>query len=49
MTTELETNIVAVERVKEYTETPTEVNMIINVTTKIGHKLVVIIFYVSFF
>ncbi|CAG2256927.1 ABC transporter ecdL,ATP-binding cassette transporter abc1,Uncharacterized ABC transporter ATP-binding protein YwjA,ABC transporter C family member 15,Multidrug resistance-associated protein 4,Multidrug resistance-associated protein 6,ABC transporter C family member 10,ABC transporter atnG,ABC transporter C family member 4,ABC transporter C family member 12,ATP-binding cassette sub-family C member 11,Multiple drug resistance-associated protein-like transporter 1,Putative uncharacterized protein YKR104W,ABC len=26
MTTELETNIVAVERVKEYTETPTEVN-----------------------
>jgi len=25
MTTELETNIVAVERVKEYTETPTEV------------------------
>ena len=33
MTTELETNIVAVERVKEYTETPTEVNIIINVTT----------------
>jgi hypothetical protein len=25
MTTELETNIVAVERVKEYSETPTEV------------------------
>lgn len=25
MTSELETNIVAVERVKEYTETPTEV------------------------
>lgn len=29
MTTELETNIVAVERVKEYTETPTEVSQMI--------------------
>ena len=27
MTTELETNIVAVERVKEYSETPTEVSL----------------------
>ena len=26
MTTELETNIVAVERVKEYSDTPTEVS-----------------------
>ena len=26
MTTEMETNIVAVERVKEYSETPTEVS-----------------------
>ena len=28
MTSELETNIVAVERVKEYSETPTEVSKI---------------------
>ena len=34
MTTDLETNIVSVERVKEYTETPTEVsNSIPNVNT----------------
>ena len=33
MTSELETNLVAVERIKEYCETPTEVTFIITIIT----------------
>ena len=33
MTSELETNIVAVERVKEYSETPTEVSNFLSIPT----------------
>ena len=40
MTSELETNIVAVERVKEYSETPTEVRKDVQICTITQFKII---------